>query len=712
MKTSFVQRTGYNSAGSNLSNLAGSHQASKKHIMYHTAYKLLGNTDVACALDEARQREVTKHNYNASRYTKMLHHHIDAAVFLSAQGLAFRGHDEGKLSSNRGNFLELMELLGNYSHDLRSFLDKDRITYTSHEPQNELIECITEEVRQEIQRRMDNSRFVSVMMDDTSDTSNVEQSVVSVRLINDGEVEEHMLGLMDASDDQSADGLTDILLQTLKKYKVEPETSGERLVGQSYDGAATMSGELNGVQRQIQGNFPAAYYNHCVAHRMSLCASRSASKIPQVAKFFGTTDKLISFFRSSPKRTRHLGLNLPKPGDTRWLSRDSAISVIDSCYEAIGTVLYELSNNRNEKAETQTSARGLGIQMQQVEFVFLLKLYRKIFEHCTPIMTVMQKPTLDAIQLSSMLEDFQRFLRSFNFVQVWEATLQADPDFPVIRARGGWRGMEQEKDGSQESWKESLTNLGKDIIAKFSEQLSWRFENLSRFEWMNLIHPTKFEERKRATSREQRALIEAVHRLYPFAVSDVTATEYNLNVLYNNNEISLLLQKLVRDRDAFVAKKKERSRKLRASMIEVEADSESANQVETSIEEHDEFEVGDEADVELDAVREGTATVQDLLSVIKSADLAEALPQAMILLELAVTTPLTSVHCERVFSRMKRVVSPARSRMVQMRKENLVLLQVEHRLLRWLIKQSFFKDNVVKRFKAYNLRRFERFSKK
>ena len=109
----------------------------------------------------------------------MLHHHIDAAVFLSAEGLAFRGHDEKKLSSNRGNFLELMELLGSYSHDLRSFLDKDWITCTSHEPQNELIECITKEVRQEIQRRMDNSRFVSVTMDDTSDTSNVGQSVVS-----------------------------------------------------------------------------------------------------------------------------------------------------------------------------------------------------------------------------------------------------------------------------------------------------------------------------------------------------------------------------------------------------------------------------------------------------------------------------------------------------------------------------------------------------
>ena len=43
------------------------------------------------------------------------------------------------------------------------------------------------------------------------------------------------------------------------------------------------------------------------------------------------------------------------------------------------------------------------------EFVFLLKIYGKIFAHSAPIITVMQNPTLDAVQLSSMLEDFAKF---------------------------------------------------------------------------------------------------------------------------------------------------------------------------------------------------------------------------------------------------------------------------------------------------------------
>ena len=211
-KVSFVQESGYKSSGSNLWLVASRHQASKVHISNHIVYNLLGNVDVVCALDETRQRQITQHNQNASRYCRLLHHHIDVIVFLLAQGLAFRGHDESHASPNLRNFVELLDLLASYSSELRSFLDGERVIYTSHEPQNDLTECIYEEFRAEIQKGPEKSPYIAVMMDDTSDYSNVEQSVVSMRLINDGKIEEHMLGLIDASEDQTADGLTKILL--------------------------------------------------------------------------------------------------------------------------------------------------------------------------------------------------------------------------------------------------------------------------------------------------------------------------------------------------------------------------------------------------------------------------------------------------------------------------------------------------------------------
>ena len=75
------------------------------------------------------------------------------------------------------------------------------------------------------------------------------------------------------------------------------------MVGQSYDGAPSMSRELNRVQTQMQDHFPLAYYNYCVGHRVPLCASQTPMSVPKVANLFGTADKLVSFFRSSLKRS-------------------------------------------------------------------------------------------------------------------------------------------------------------------------------------------------------------------------------------------------------------------------------------------------------------------------------------------------------------------------------------------------------------------------
>ena len=55
-----------------------------------------------------------------------------------------------------------------------------------------------------------------------------------------------------------------------------------------------------------------------------------------------------------------------------------------------------------------------------------------------------------------------------------------------------------------------------------------------------------------------------------------------------------------------------------------------------------------------------------------------------------------NVHCEQVL-RMKRVVSPLTSNMTQKRKEMLVFLQAEHKLLRALSKKDNFKERIVNR---------------
>ncbi len=74
-----------------------------------------------------------------------------------------------------------------------------------------------------------------------------------------------------------------------------------------------------------------------------------------------------------------------------------------------------------------------------------------------------------------------------------------------------------------------------------------------------MVHPRKFEERKGCHCNGTK--IAELREPYPFAQEGVTATEYNINVFYNSRKISLLLAKLIRERDCLAAKKKTRQQK-------------------------------------------------------------------------------------------------------------------------------------------------------
>ena len=311
----------------------------------------------------------------------------------------------------------------------------------------------------------------------------------------------------------------------------------------------------------------------------------------------------------------------------------------------------------------------------------------------------MQRLTLDIVQFKSMLHDFQCILDTFNLEQLWNEAKSMDPTFPVSTAREGWRGgMQEENHGSEEEWKVSLLETGTAVVTHFSREISWRFQNLNKFKWVELVHPAKFDERRIASCQEQRALIESLKELYPFAVNDTVAVEHNLNVLYNCTEISVLLNKFVCERSEIAAKRRKKDR--------------DSTLCETKFDYRNEGQVGAVNDMNTNTLNSRSASIQDLLTIIKKVELQEALPHVVHLLELAVVTPITSVHCERVFSRMKKVIASDRSHMLQSRKNHLVLLQVEHRLLRSISSKPEFYENVVSRFKMCNRRRMDRFSRK
>ncbi len=84
-----------------------------------------------------------------------------------------------------------------------------------------------------------------------------------------------------------------------------------------------------------------------------------------------------------------------------------------------------------------------------------------------------------------------------------------------------------------------------------------------------------------------------------------------------------------------------------------------------------------------------------IFSLISKKLLEEALHLVMNLLLLPVVTPLTRVHFDQVFCRIKGLASPGRSNPTAKKKTTSFFLQMEIRL-RYLTAESLLKENVVK----------------
>ena len=74
---------------------------------------------------------------------------MECVLFLARKGLPFRGHDEFCDSSNRGNFLDLVEFRARDVPEFKLHLERS-INYTSHDIQNELIQLFARQIVQRI----------------------------------------------------------------------------------------------------------------------------------------------------------------------------------------------------------------------------------------------------------------------------------------------------------------------------------------------------------------------------------------------------------------------------------------------------------------------------------------------------------------------------------------------------------------------------------
>lgn len=156
-------------------------------------------------------------------------------LLTATQNIAQCGYDESETSKNKGNFCEILNVVGNHDPFIKKRLEEGprNAKYTSKVIQNYILDCLARMVLDEILKEVKVSEYFSV---ETKDMSKKEQMSVVLRYYYDGVVRESFLGFSEAKH---------LDVSCLEKFGLKYR---ENLVGQGYDGASVMSGNCFGVQ--------------------------------------------------------------------------------------------------------------------------------------------------------------------------------------------------------------------------------------------------------------------------------------------------------------------------------------------------------------------------------------------------------------------------------------------------------------------------------
>ena len=123
---------------------------------------------------------------------RMLLRVLSSIRFLAREALPLRGHND----DSDGNFIQLLKLQDKEDSDLLEWLQKKVSKYTSPDIQNDLIKLMAVHIMRNIAEKLQDSQFITIMVDETTDVTNQEQVTLVMRRIDENfDVYEEFLGL-------------------------------------------------------------------------------------------------------------------------------------------------------------------------------------------------------------------------------------------------------------------------------------------------------------------------------------------------------------------------------------------------------------------------------------------------------------------------------------------------------------------------------------
>lgn len=378
---------------------------------------------------------------------------VKTIIFLGKQNIPLRGHrDDGPIltncmpEKNEGNFRALLRFrvdAGDKCLENHLKTASSRATYISKTLQDQLIECCRVEILSKILKRVSESRYYSIIFDETPDLSGKAQVSVVIRYVDlnaNPRIREDFVTFIDAfgelvkrpsipvdqgSEDEDEDlevhqntrketaqaeieelSLTGVSLgQIVLKEMKDMKLPLENCVAVGTDGCAVMLGE-HGAVKELQKEAKNACMTPCFSHKLNNSISKS-SKVVLIERASGIIREVTLFFKiSRPKRNtelaKFLGKKLVQLCETRWVERHDAVLQFIVSLPDIIEALTKISQWKNK--DTAGKASVLISALSNFEFLIGLFCLGDILSLTQPLSVILQKETIDLAKASEIVK--------------------------------------------------------------------------------------------------------------------------------------------------------------------------------------------------------------------------------------------------------------------------------------------------------------------
>lgn len=342
---------------------------------------------------------------------------VAITLYLARQNIAFAGKQ-----NNSGNFYELVQMVSQFDMVLKTHLENGgRIKYLTPETQNELICIIGNKIRRSILNQVMRSKYYSIILDCTSDTSRKEQLTLVLRYVffheakRIYEIKEDFIEFINITDTTGL-GIADVTVEELKKFGLIIDD----IRGQGFDNGSSMKGKNKGVQKRIKDLNPLATYIPCINHSLNLSLNDTASASGEIYGFFTAVQQIFNFLSGSTHRWNILLKHCssfkdltPKPlSTTRWSSRYNAVKPLRRNMIKILVALQEIIEDESFDAKVRHEAEAT---VNQVDFKFICSvcIWYDVLEQFERVSKSLQKIESNISSAVILLRDINDFLNDY-----------------------------------------------------------------------------------------------------------------------------------------------------------------------------------------------------------------------------------------------------------------------------------------------------------